>query len=77
MKEETPENTPLHYQNGQSDAEKLMRKHLQEPGHVISDDELKSLKIAGTEETAEPVDNEDKENDEEVRPATPWDVIDG
>lgn len=81
MKEETSENEPLHYQNGQSDAEKLMRRHLQNPDDVITDDELKNLKIAGTPDTVNPEEEAQierkKDEDEEIRPATPWDVIDG
>lgn len=81
MKNETSENQPLHYQNGQSDAEKLMRRHLQNPDDVITDEELKNLKIAGTPETVSPEEEteieKNKDEGEEIRPATPWDVIDG
>jgi len=68
------------YQNGQSDAEKLMRRHLQTPGDVITDEELKNLRTS----VNAPLENEtanfeqedlekDKNNDEQI---VPWDVID-
>lgn len=75
------------YQNGQSEAEKLMRRHLQTPGDVITDEELKALKIgtddmaADTNITAESnieepeVDNREP-NEKNEKPVTPWDVLD-
>jgi hypothetical protein len=50
MKDEKEDFDGLHYQNGQSDVEKLMRLHLQTPGHVITDEELRNLKVGITEE---------------------------
>lgn len=60
------ENEGLHYQNGQSDVEKLMRHHLQTPGHVISDEELKNLKVGvDTENDQRP--EEVSENDPDIK----------
>ena len=65
------------YQNGQSEPEKLMRRHLQTPGDVISDEELKTMRI-GTEDmaagTSAPVTEEEQQEDDKA--VTPWDVID-
>lgn len=61
------ENEGLHYQNGQSDVEKLMRHHLQTPGHVISDEELKNLKVGVSEESAHINEEESqKSNDDDI-----------
>ncbi len=69
------------YQNGQSDVEKLMRRHLQTPNDVITDEELKNLRV-GTEgmpaTSALVTNNREEENSEtdEEKPVTPWDVLD-
>jgi len=65
------------YQNGQSDVEKLMRRHLQTPGDVITDEELKNLRVGteGMPATAPVVDDTDNETSEE-KAVTPWDVLD-
>lgn len=53
----TGQGAPLdaRYENGQSDAEKLMRRHLQTPDHVITDAELKNLNVSATEVPVETV----------------------
>ena len=89
MKDKTPENNfhqglDASFENGQSDAEKLMREHLQTPGHVISDEDLKNIKTT-PESTApgnvslESDSLKSEETEEEIpehdKPATPWDVL--
>jgi len=76
------------YQNGQSDAEKLMRRHLQTPGHVITEEDLQNLKTGtegefktGTEEeateTLPPADGTEIEEQEpkEEKQTNSWDVL--
>lgn len=68
------------YENGQSEPEKLMRRHLQTPGDVITEEELKTMRI-GTEDmaagsTAPPLSEEEEEMQQDDKPVTPWDVID-
>ena len=67
------------YENGQSEPEKLMRRHLQNPGDVITEEELRTMRI-GTEDmaagtTAVPLSSEEEEQEDE-KPVTPWDVLD-
>ena len=73
------------YQNGQSEAEKLMRRHLQEPGHVLTDEELQSIKVKNDDtipavnqtNTTETVEDSD-DNTIPARPdviITPLDVL--
>lgn len=67
------------YENGQSEPEKLMRRHLQNPGDVITEEELRTMRI-GTDDmpagstTASPSNADDEQQDE--KPVTPWDVLD-
>lgn len=79
--------------NGQpyeSDAERLVHKHLADPNHVITDEELASIRVgvvsAPDEPTREAVDEfegrtadvkADSEDDEipGAQKATPWDVV--
>ncbi len=89
MKEQTPENNfhnglDASFQNGQSDTEKLMREHLQTPGHIITDEDLKNIKKTPESAASDNVilesdslNNEETEDDvpEHDKPATPWDVL--
>ena len=84
MKQDQPDNQQPNdltnpYDNGQSESEQLMRKHLQTPGHVISDEELKSMRIGTDDMSATPVippSEDDAELDADDKPVTPWDVLD-
>jgi hypothetical protein len=60
-------NEPDYYQNGQSDVEKLMRHHLQTPGHVISDEELKNLKMGVSDEGEQPASEHPEAPEEDVK----------
>ena len=60
------DNEPDYYQNGQSDVEKLMRHHLQTPGHVITDEELKNLKVGVPDEGEKPVSEHTEAPEEDV-----------
>ncbi len=68
------------YENGQSEPEKLMRRHLQTPGDVITEEELRTMRIgtgdmaAGS--TTPPLMNEAEGGQEDEKPVTPWDVLD-
>ena len=68
------------YENGQSEPEKLMRRHLQNPGDVITEEELRTMRI-GTEDmaagsTTAPISNDESGEQEDDKPVTPWDVLD-
>ncbi len=66
------------YQNGQSDAEKLMRRHLQTPGDIITDDDLNKLRATPAETEQENNRISDKEIEKEdtgAQKIVPWDVI--
>ncbi|MDB5253780.1 MAG: hypothetical protein JWP27_2949 [Flaviaesturariibacter sp.] len=79
-----PEDDQFYYKNGESEAEKLMREHLNTPGHVITDEELRNLRVGVPREAAEPIADgqtergagrvHDEHSDGEA--STPWDVID-
>ena len=43
------------YENGQSDVEKLMRRHLQTPDDVVTDEELKNLSVDAQETIPAPL----------------------
>ncbi|HUC82156.1 MAG TPA: hypothetical protein VMR70_14730 [Flavisolibacter sp.] len=75
----------------ESDAQKLANKHLADPNHVITDEELKSIRVGMTppsdEPTQEAVENAEEkvadtklDSEEDTTPGsqkvTPWDVID-
>lgn len=78
MKADNPNEKGLHYQNGQSDAEKLMREHLQNPDHQITDEDLKNIKLVdmdSTEEAAPPAEDEEDAAHTPGKPITPWDTI--
>lgn len=63
------------YQNGQSDAEKLMRRHLQEPGHILTDEDLRNLNVRDNEAPAVSLSNSTRDllqdTDEDARGAGP------
>ncbi len=74
------------YQNGQSDAEKLMRRHLQTPGDVITEEDLRNLKTGTAAEDSESVKDteplppldETKDAEEEnsgEKQTNSWDVL--
>ena len=73
---------PFYYQNGESDSERLMRTHLNTPGHTITDEDLKNLKVGVNDltpdeekfETEEEKDSEEDITDGEV-PPSPWGVL--
>ncbi|RYZ00371.1 MAG: hypothetical protein EOO11_01740 [Chitinophagaceae bacterium] len=74
------EQEPFYYQNGQSDAERLMRDHLNTPGHVISDEDLRNLKVgvddlSPAEERFEDQKEQDEEPGKPEPPETPWEVL--
>ena len=80
---EQSEHLDPQYQNGQSDAEKLMSRHLQTPNDEITDEELKAIRITG-ENTSAPVasdernvdgDDEDEGGAEPGQMMTPLDVL--
>ena len=74
----------------QSDTEKLARRHLEDPNHVITDEELKNVRVGMTPPPDQPTeeairDSKDKiadhksDNEDDTIPGgqkmTPWDVI--
>jgi len=75
------------YENGQSDAEKLMSRHLQTPGHQVTDEDLKNIRIghaaplpakADTDITA--AENRTEEDTDQIGPdklITPLNVLGG
>ena len=67
------------YENGQSEPEKLMRRHLQNPGDVITEEELKTMRI-GTKDmaagsSAAPLSKDEENAQEDDQAVTPWDVL--
>ncbi|MFN2437932.1 MAG: hypothetical protein ABR503_01955 [Chitinophagaceae bacterium] len=77
-----PENEKEEYQSGMSDAEKLMNRHLHTEGDVVTDEDIKNIKIkkdaieAGdtSVELEERLKKEEKEPGPD-NPKTPWDVL--
>ena len=70
--------------------ENIIRRHLQDPHHVISDEEIRNVAVGksddevaltGAEASArfgieEPNEEGKKAGDGEVKPPNPWDVLD-
>lgn len=83
MQQKSNDEQPMHFQNGQSDAERLMREHLRTPDHKISEEELTNLKVGITPEVAQQaakVADEAVKNDpanEDKGQASSWDVLGG
>ncbi|MDB5195799.1 MAG: hypothetical protein JWP88_169 [Flaviaesturariibacter sp.] len=85
MKEGKDEFEGNHYQNGQSDVEKLMREHLQ-TGREITDEELKNVKVGVSQDPQLRTDDttdEDGDRDggfgekqEGHTKGSTWDVVD-
>lgn len=86
QKQEAPENNT----SFESDAKKLADKHLADPNHVITDEDLQNVRVGMApppdEPTQEAVENADEkiadrkiDSEDDVIPggqkATPWDVI--
>jgi hypothetical protein len=77
-----PQDENFYYKNGESEAEKLMREHLNTPGHVITDEELRNLRVGVPRESGDSLPDNGMEtgrvHDEhqEGEQSTPWDVID-
>lgn len=65
-------------------AQQLVETHMKDPNHVITDEDLKSVKIdttIPTDEAHQPLDipaddNRPKDEDKDHRFKTPWDVLD-
>jgi len=77
-----PENENDEHQDGMSDAEKLMSRHLHTEGDIITDEDIKNIKIkkdvTPNEVTGVELEERLKEEDEEPgpdNPKTPWDVL--
>lgn len=69
----------------ESDTQKIVREHLSDPNHVISEEDFKNVRIGMTPEldetTREQIDTLQQRVDEQQKEAggpavTPWDVID-
>jgi hypothetical protein len=75
--------------NKPTDSSEIVRRHLEDENHEITDEDIRNVKVVGIEDD-EPVTigaeaetrfGTDKENKDEVdenapaRPGTPWDVI--
>lgn len=88
--EQTPQGSEQNSQRFESDAQKLTNQHLADPNHVITDEDLKNVRVGMTPPPDEPTkqairDAEDRiadrkaDNDDEMVPgsqkSTPWDVI--
>lgn len=82
-RENNPENKP-------TDTSEIVRRHLQDPNHQITDEDIRNVKVVGVED-GEPIitgaeakarfdvdEHGEKEDttDANDRPATPWDVVD-
>jgi hypothetical protein len=69
----------------ESDTQKLVRRHLEDPNHVITEEEIKNLRVgmspgidAETEKAVKALEERVQENngdDNTERPSTPWDVM--
>ncbi len=77
-----PEKGNEDHQSGMSDAEKLMKRHLHTEGDIVTDEDIKNIKIKKNETEADVTSVELKEHlkkeDEESgpdNPKTPWDVL--
>jgi len=92
MQNDRLENKPLGKQEEQDEeisAQELVRRHLEDKNHVITDEDMQKVKVglpndeepaAGIEsasyfEGEENKDEEKKDGENPVRPATPWDVV--
>ena len=76
--------------NKLTDSSEIVRRHLEDENHEISEEDMRNVKIVGIED-GEPVTtgaeaeakfgtDEDAKDDEDApgpRPGTPWDVISG
>jgi len=80
-----------YHREEESDANKLADKHLADPNHIITDEDMQKIKVGVTGEADEPTKQAVKEaedriadhksdSEEDTTPgaqkATPWDVID-
>lgn len=94
MTMETP-NTPENRTNQnnkpiETDSSEIVRRHLKDENHEITDEDIRNVKIVGVEDdepittgaevevrfgTDEENNNENDENAPPPRPGTPWDVI--
>ena len=70
----------------QSDSQKAVRRHLEDENHVISEDDIRNVRVGVTPEkvdTGEELvkqveeENAEKKDDEQPndKPITPWDVV--
>lgn len=87
MKEDLPEkklseNENTEHQDGMSDAEKLMSRHLHTEGDIITDEDIKNIKIkkdvSPPEVTGVELEERLKKEDKEPgpdNPKSPWDVL--
>lgn len=90
--EKTEKQTASSGKTHESDAKKLADKHMADPHHVITDEELASIRIGVSGAADEPTKQAVKEgeeriadteanNEDETAPgaqkSTPWDVISG
>ena len=92
MEKRTQENENLKQdQSFQTDSEKLVQRHLEDPNHVITDEDMQKIRVGMTpqpdaptqeaiRESEERVADRKAENEEDTTPGsqkvTPWDVID-
>jgi hypothetical protein len=79
-KKKLPENDE--HMDGKSDAEKLMSRHLHTEGDIVTDEDIKNIKIkkevTKTEDTGVELKERLKKEKEEPgpdNPKTPWDVL--
>lgn len=78
-----PENENEEHMDGMSDAEKLMYRHLHTEGDIVTDEDLKNIKIkkdvTGTQVTGVELEEHLKKEDKEPGPdstKSTWDVLD-
>ena len=92
MEKSTQENEkPAQDQSFQTDSEKLVQRHLEDPNHVITEEEMQNIRVGMTpppdaptreaiRESDEKIADRKAENEEDTTPGsqkvTPWDVID-
>ena len=92
MEKRTQENEkPMQDQPFQTDSEKLVQRHLEDPNHVITEEDMQKIRVGMTPPPDAPTEeaireSEDRvadhktENEEDTTPGsqkvTPWDVID-
>jgi hypothetical protein len=84
----SPENRTKESKPMETDSSEIVRRHLEDENHEITDEEIRNVKIGSTEDeptttgaeaaarfTEEEPEEKDRENNNNAKPDTSWDVL--